>query len=250
MTLYVSATYRDTQTSSSASSRTDHAIVQVRLLDCNDNAPAFTRPVYTTTLHTNVISSFLNRSRSLPLLRVEAIDRDADVNGLVVYSIDESNEYADWFHMDPHTGVLSLLSRPSDERTINEDDLIELTVRARDSAKSASEQLSATSRVRVRVVSSREKRAPECAPRRVMEARAGREYIGVMRARDPDEGVRAQVAYKILDRFDLFELRPSGRFNHAVLASRPGVYLKPSRVSHFSYTFVYSSFKLVKMTRN
>lgn len=215
MTLYVSASYRDTPT------RTDHAIIHIRLLDCNDNAPTFTRPLYTTQLHSNTALP------DTPLLRVEAIDSDAGLNGQVVYSID-SSEYANWFDVGARTGVVSLRIRIDFEDTRTPDQ-IELTIRARDSA-SNSIPLTSTTRVVIRLVAA-PKLPPRCHPSSArLDALVGRSRIGIIRAHDPDLGVLAHVSFKLLKRFDLFELRPSGRFNSVVLASRPGVYLKKSHV--------------------
>jgi len=44
--------------------------------------------------------------------------------------------------------------------------------------------------------------------------------VGEVRARDPDLGTSANIVYKILDNHELFELRPSGTYNSALLVTK------------------------------
>lgn len=237
ITLYVSASYRSTTTTSDASPRTDHTIVRVRLLDCNDNAPRFTRSIYTATLHVNTAAS------GTAILRAHAADNDAavDSNARVVYSIDPS-EHSHWFSVDPRTGVVSLRAHIhfDDPRT---PDTVEVTIRARDSPTAVATSLTSTALVRVSLDPT-PKYAPQCLDHGGhFQPLAGRAPIlGLIRARDPDLGARADVSFKLLTQFDVFELKPSGLFNTVLLASRPGVFLKNSKVClSFLFSFLLGS---------
>jgi hypothetical protein len=54
--------------------------------------------------------------------------------------------------------------------------------------------------------------------------------MGLIRARDPDLGVHADISYKLLNGNDMFELKPSGIFNTVTLAVKSNSYLIRSKV--------------------
>ncbi|XP_075871777.1 protocadherin Fat 4-like isoform X1 [Nelusetta ayraudi] len=75
------------------------ATVHVTLLDENDNSPEF--------LHSNYEAKlFSNQTEGMLVVRVEAVDADADINGQIKYSIDFGNEQ-DYFSID-NTGDITL----------------------------------------------------------------------------------------------------------------------------------------------
>lgn len=74
ITLYASASYRD------KNFRSDHALIQIQIVDTNDNAPLFTRPFYEYSIYANYeLGSFL--------FRVEATDKDAGLNAQVKFKV-------------------------------------------------------------------------------------------------------------------------------------------------------------------
>jgi len=106
ITLYVTVSDREKPY------RTDHAIVQIKVIDTNDNQPIFTRQFYEFELHENMeIGSYL--------LRVEAIDKDLDSNADVSYSI-EKQDSADLpiIEIDSKSGVIRLRSKPTNHMSI------------------------------------------------------------------------------------------------------------------------------------
>ena len=179
----------------------DHAIVQIHLLDVNDNAPLFTRPSYEIQVHLGIkTGAFLGR--------VEAVDRDLGMDGTVRYSLNGS----DILSIDPNTGIISLA------RALQETDqnFVLLTITATDLGQTP---LVSTTRCSLRVIE-RQKMAPvfdEPFEFEVESNSAIGRTLGQIRARDPDYGVDADLTYKLLGQSDIFELKPSGHLNTAIL---------------------------------
>ncbi|XP_061408146.1 LOW QUALITY PROTEIN: protocadherin Fat 1-like [Lethenteron reissneri] len=80
------------------------ASVLVQLEDVNDNAPAFTTPLYSVSVYESTAVGTL-------LTRVQATDPDRGLNRKVQYSLEEPGD--PYFEMDADTGMLSL-ARPLD----------------------------------------------------------------------------------------------------------------------------------------
>ncbi|XP_044045435.1 protocadherin Fat 4 [Siniperca chuatsi] len=76
------------------------ATVNVTLLDVNDNSPKFTSSKYESKV-------FTNQTEGMLLVKVEAEDPDAGVNGLIKYSIDFGNQN-NYFSIDENTGAITL----------------------------------------------------------------------------------------------------------------------------------------------
>ncbi|XP_071359727.1 protocadherin Fat 4 isoform X2 [Trachinotus anak] len=76
------------------------ANVNITLLDENDNSPEFTSSKYTSKIYSNQTEGML-------LVKVEAEDPDAGVNGQIKYSIGFGNQN-DYFSMDENTGAITL----------------------------------------------------------------------------------------------------------------------------------------------
>ncbi|XP_032400608.1 protein dachsous [Etheostoma spectabile] len=77
------------------------ANVNLTLLDENDNSPKFTSSQYGSKV-------FTNQTEGMFLLKVEAEDPDAGVNGQIKYSIDFGNQN-DYFSIDEDTGAITLM---------------------------------------------------------------------------------------------------------------------------------------------
>ncbi|XP_069036120.1 cadherin EGF LAG seven-pass G-type receptor 2-like [Lepisosteus oculatus] len=75
--------------------------VLVHLLDENDNSPSFDSSEY-------VGKVFKNQTVGMTVVKVEAVDPDQGANGQVKYKIDAGNQDT-YFHIDPDTGVITLL---------------------------------------------------------------------------------------------------------------------------------------------
>ncbi|XP_068583517.1 protocadherin Fat 4 [Cebidichthys violaceus] len=76
------------------------ANVNITLLDENDNSPKFTSSQYESKV-------FPNQTEGMLLVKVEAEDPDALVNGQIKYSIDFGNQN-DYFSIDEATGAITL----------------------------------------------------------------------------------------------------------------------------------------------
>ncbi|XP_022623412.1 cadherin EGF LAG seven-pass G-type receptor 2-like, partial [Seriola dumerili] len=76
------------------------ANVNITLLDENDNSPEFTSSKYASKV-------FTNQTEGMLLVKVEAEDPDAGVNGQIKYSIDFGNQN-NYFSIDENTGTITL----------------------------------------------------------------------------------------------------------------------------------------------
>ncbi|XP_040893189.1 protocadherin Fat 4 [Toxotes jaculatrix] len=76
------------------------ANVNITLLDENDNSPEFTKSKYASRV-------FTNQTEGMLLVKVEAEDPDAGVNGQIKYSIDFGN-HNNYFSVDENTGAITL----------------------------------------------------------------------------------------------------------------------------------------------
>ena len=72
--------------------------IQVKVVDINDNPPAFSQPAYQATiLEAQEVGG--------PVLQVSAVDPDEGENGRVTYRIENRAEtHSDWFDIEPDTG--------------------------------------------------------------------------------------------------------------------------------------------------
>ena len=204
MTLYITASYRDRP-----NTRTDHAIIQLTILDTNDNSPQFTRKSY-------AASVYLNTPVDAYLVRVEAIDKDLDANGLVEYSLENASTQP--VSIDSESGVVrwqSNLSTRSDRPHY-----LTLTVVAKDTGHPSL----ASKAILLLNLIYRNKLPPhfDYAPFMfdLCELQPIGTRIGRVQARDPDAGSQADVSYKLLNSNDLFELEPFGVYNSVWLVSK------------------------------
>ncbi|XP_070684047.1 protein dachsous, partial [Pempheris klunzingeri] len=76
------------------------ANVNITLLDENDNSPEFTSSKYESKI-------FTNQTEGMLVVKVEAEDQDAGVNGQIKYSIDFGNQN-NYFSIDENTGEITL----------------------------------------------------------------------------------------------------------------------------------------------
>ncbi|GFR86901.1 protein dachsous [Elysia marginata] len=79
--------------------RASHAFTVV-IGDVNDNDPIFSQSQYTATVEETA-------EVGQEIIRVNATDKDADVNGRVTYSLQDGSQHIGWFTVDPMTGAIS-----------------------------------------------------------------------------------------------------------------------------------------------
>ncbi len=209
ITLYITASYRDRP-----NTRTDHAIVQLSILDTNDNPPLFTRKNY----QANV---YIDTEPNSYLLRVEAQDKDIDVNGQVEYSID-TNDNNNIVDIGQESGIVrwqsSLASMAS--RLEDRPKFMALTLMAKDTGYPAL----ASKAILLLNFIYRNDSAPyfDAAPFKfeLCEQQPVGTRIGKIAARDSNSGSQADISYRLLDGNDFFELEPYGIYNHVWLVSK------------------------------
>uniref|UniRef100_A0A4W4FZ22 Protocadherin 2 alpha b 5 n=1 Tax=Electrophorus electricus TaxID=8005 RepID=A0A4W4FZ22_ELEEL len=75
----------------------------INVLDSNDNAPVFSRPVYKTSVSENVPTG-------KTIFTLNATDVDAGINSEILYSLRKTDQdhVLDVFHVDPSTGVITV----------------------------------------------------------------------------------------------------------------------------------------------
>ncbi|XP_074147747.1 protocadherin gamma-A7 isoform X23 [Sminthopsis crassicaudata] len=98
------------------------ARIRVVVLDLNDNAPVFTKSIYSVSVPENVPVGTV-------LLRVNATDRDEGINGEVTYSFQNlKRPVSDIFHLDSHKGEILIKQSLDYEKA----KLYELEIQAND----------------------------------------------------------------------------------------------------------------------
>uniref|UniRef100_A0A9J8AAX6 Protocadherin alpha subfamily C, 2 n=1 Tax=Cyprinus carpio carpio TaxID=630221 RepID=A0A9J8AAX6_CYPCA len=84
-------------------SKTGTSLIIIKVLDINDNAPAFSKPLYKTTVVENV-------AIGTTIVVLNATDLDEGTNSDIVYSIikRDQNKIIQIFDIDPNTGVITV----------------------------------------------------------------------------------------------------------------------------------------------
>lgn len=88
----------------------DHALLNVTVVDCNDNAPVFTQPAYSAAVREDA-------APGTPVLTVAALDADAGDNGRLAYAIVRGDPTGR-FSMDARRGDVTLQA-PLDRETVS-----------------------------------------------------------------------------------------------------------------------------------
>jgi hypothetical protein len=102
--------------------KSDHAIIQIQIIDTNDNPPQFTRPDYQ-------VNVYDDTKLDTHLIRVEAVDKDVGQNANVRYSLWQDSVSSNVpVSIDPLTGVIRL----KHEHTVDTPDFSNVTLVARD----------------------------------------------------------------------------------------------------------------------
>uniref|UniRef100_A0A672YJQ4 Cadherin domain-containing protein n=1 Tax=Sphaeramia orbicularis TaxID=375764 RepID=A0A672YJQ4_9TELE len=104
--------------------RSGTAVIHVTVLDANDNAPVFEKPIYKASLPENAPIDTV-------VITVHATDADEGVNGDVTYEFDhisDENDHASLFSLDPKTGEIRVTGSIDYENEAS----IELRITAKD----------------------------------------------------------------------------------------------------------------------
>ncbi|XP_074147953.1 protocadherin Fat 2 [Sminthopsis crassicaudata] len=161
--------------------------VEVFVLDINDNSPQCTQILYSSKVPEDMLPGHF-------ILQVTATDLDAGVNAQVTYSLHGPG--ADEFKLDPYTGELTTLM-PLDRE---EKDVYHLVAKATDGGGRSCQ---ADAIIRVEDVNDN---APRFFPNHcsvaVFDNTTVKTPVAVVFARDPDEGVNAQVSYSLVGSAD------------------------------------------------
>ncbi len=195
--------------------KSDHAVIQIQILDSNDNAPQFTRSFYQVNVYDDTrMDSYL--------LRVEANDKDLGQNSNVRYSLlfnDNLDEFN--FHVpigiDPITGVIRLKQIHNDETP----DFYNITLIASDLGQPS---LSSKSYLIINNIFENDS-APYFDNQNMifylLENQPIGTIVGELMARDSDMGNNADIVYKIIsNNNDQFELKSTGQFNKIAITTK------------------------------
>lgn len=184
-----------TATDGGAHARSGSMLVNIKVLDFNDNSPSFEHGSLSVELEED--SPVGHR-----VLKVHAFDPDDGVNGDVTYALAEGSpvEVARLFHVDPHTGDVTLKGMVDFERRRS----YELVIKASDMGANS---VPSTCRVHVDVVDVNDN-APEIdvkpmTPSRdgvasITEAAAADSFVALISTSDRDSGSNGYVRVSLL----------------------------------------------------
>ncbi|KAI4899928.1 hypothetical protein NFI96_006714 [Prochilodus magdalenae] len=189
--------------------RTGTALLVVRVLDSNDNAPVFDQPVYTVSLREDAAPGTL-------VIQLNATDVDEGTNGEVVYSLSSHNlpSVRQLFAVDARSGRVEVAGAVDYEESSTH----QIYVQARDMGPNA---VPAHCKVLVKVVDVNDN-APEVSfstvSEAVSESSAPGTVVAMLSVSDKDYGENGQVSCELLgDDAAPFKLKPSFRNYYTVV---------------------------------
>uniref|UniRef100_A0A8C8BAH2 Protocadherin 10 n=1 Tax=Otus sunia TaxID=257818 RepID=A0A8C8BAH2_9STRI len=192
--------------------RTGTALLTVRVLDSNDNVPAFEQPVYTVSLPENSPPGTL-------VLQLNATDPDEGQNGEVIYSFSShiSARARELFGIAPRTGRLEV----SGELDYEESSVYQVYVQAKDLGPNA---VPAHCKVLVRVLDANDN-APEISfstvKEAVSEAAAPGTVVALFSVSDRDSEENGQVTCELLQGDAPFRLKSSFKNYYTIVTEGP-----------------------------
>ncbi|NXI89372.1 PCD10 protein, partial [Psophia crepitans] len=192
--------------------RTGTALLTVRVLDSNDNVPAFEQPVYTVSLPENSPPGTL-------VLQLNATDPDEGQNGEVIYSFSShiSARARELFGIAPRTGRLEV----SGELDYEESSVYQVYVQAKDLGPNA---VPAHCKVLVRVLDANDN-APEISfstvKEAVSEAAAPGTVVALFSVSDRDSEENGQVQCELLQGDAPFRLKSSFKNYYTIVTEGP-----------------------------
>ncbi|XP_035288662.1 protocadherin alpha-6-like isoform X25 [Anguilla anguilla] len=184
--------------------------ITVIVLDINDHAPVCDQQKYSVTVRENVAAGVF-------LLRVNASDLDAGVNGAVEYSFrgKHNSKAAEIFHLDKITGEIKIVG-PVD---FEEEQMYELKIQASDRG---SVPLSTQCKVFVKVEDMNDNK-PEIdvtsLSSRIREDAPAGTVVALMGVTDLDSGVNGKVVCTLAEHLP-FDLKPSSEGNFYSLVTK------------------------------
>uniref|UniRef100_A0A3P9IDL0 Protocadherin 10b n=1 Tax=Oryzias latipes TaxID=8090 RepID=A0A3P9IDL0_ORYLA len=205
--------------------RTGTALLVVKVLDSNDNVPAFMQPVYTVSLPENAPAGTL-------VIQLNATDRDEGLNGEVVYSFSNhiSSRVKELFSIDARTGRIEVRG----EVDFEESSLYQIFVQAKDLGPNA---IPAHCKVLVNVADVNDN-APEITFSTVTESVSEKAspgtVIALLSVMDRDAEDNGQVHVEILGDVP-FKLKSSFRNYFTIVTDGP---LNREHVDSYSVTVV------------
>ena len=208
--VYDSITLYVTAADNGSPKRTDRALVKLKILDCNDNRPEFTKDGYKVTIsEDSKIGTYI--------MRVEATDRDLGQNSIIRYSFLKNNSSPPPFTIDQVSGIIRVSGKLDREDL---QDSYNITLIATDLGEIP---LSSNSTLIIEIADVNDN-APNFGSTQLnfylFENEPISTEIGSITASDPDIGTNADIVYKMLDGFEYFDIRPSGRYNTITLTSK------------------------------
>ncbi|NWH86225.1 PCD10 protein, partial [Aegithalos caudatus] len=192
--------------------RTGTALLTVRVLDSNDNVPAFEQPVYTVSLPENSPPGTL-------VLQLNATDPDEGQNGEIIYSFSShiSARARELFGIAPRTGRLEV----SGELDYEESNVYQVYVQAKDLGPNA---VPAHCKVLVRVLDANDN-APEISfstvKEAVSEAAAPGTVVALFSVSDRDSEENGQVQCELLQGDAPFRLKSSFKNYYTIVTEGP-----------------------------
>ncbi|NWI72990.1 PCD10 protein, partial [Dryoscopus gambensis] len=192
--------------------RTGTALLTVRVLDSNDNVPAFEQPVYTVSLPENSPPGTL-------VLQLNATDPDEGQNGEIIYSFSShiSARARELFGIAPRTGRLEV----SGELDYEESSVYQVYVQAKDLGPNA---VPAHCKVLVRVLDANDN-APEISfstvKEAVSEAAAPGTVVALFSVSDRDSEENGQVQCELLQGDAPFRLKSSFKNYYTIVTEGP-----------------------------
>ncbi|XP_050983295.1 protocadherin beta-16-like isoform X2 [Labeo rohita] len=153
--------------------------IHITVLDVNDNAPVFTKPIYSAIITENSQSG-------TPLITVSAFDSDKGTNGEVSYLIANSDGKSDIFHIDEN-GLVTLVGKVDFETSKHYQIDIEAVDNGglSDSSKIIVDVIDVNDNAPVITVMSKSNAIPEDSPQSTV--------IAIISVNDPDSDSNGQV---------------------------------------------------------
>ncbi|XP_060102769.1 protocadherin-10 isoform X8 [Heteronotia binoei] len=192
--------------------RTGTALLTIRVLDSNDNVPAFEQPVYTVSLPENSPPGTL-------VLQLNASDPDEGQNGEIIYSFSShiSARARELFGISPRTGRLEV----NGELDYEESSVYQVYVQAKDLGPNA---VPAHCKVLVRVLDANDN-APEISfstvKEAVSEAAAPGTVVALFSVSDRDSEDNGQVHCELLQGDAPFRLKSSFKNYYTIVTEGP-----------------------------
>ncbi|KAL8207049.1 UNVERIFIED_CONTAM: Protocadherin-10 [Gekko kuhli] len=192
--------------------RTGTALLTIRVLDSNDNVPAFEQPVYTVSLPENSPPGTL-------VLQLNASDPDEGQNGEIIYSFSShiSARARELFGISPRTGRLEV----NGELDYEESGVYQVYVQAKDLGPNA---VPAHCKVLVRVLDANDN-APEISfstvKEAVSEAAAPGTVVALFSVSDRDSEENGQVHCELLQGDAPFRLKSSFKNYYTIVTEGP-----------------------------